>query len=238
MVKSQVLELRLGKVQAMAAGGRDSAIDKQLVESVVVNELGIVGDEQAESFHGGSERALLQYDCGHYDSLRREFPDVSGCLVPGGFGENIVAAGMNEETLCIGDVVMIGDVRAQISLPRAPCFKLNDRFGVADMAHYVQQHAVTGWFYRILDGGRIAVGDEIVVIKRPNPQWSIARVMHYLYIEPDNFAVAAELSVLPALGNEIARVFAKRVDSGQVENWQGRLYGSSRKPTDDNTASR
>lgn len=79
----------------------DTAFDKQPVEEVEVNELGIVGDHQVQPFHGGVERALLQYDSNRYNELKKIFSESSEFFVNGGYGENIVATGMNEHNMCI-----------------------------------------------------------------------------------------------------------------------------------------
>ncbi|MGF1680126.1 MOSC domain-containing protein [Photobacterium minamisatsumaniensis] len=226
---STVTEIRVGKVKPMfeeAFGGSlKTGIDKQPLDHVSVNVLGMNGDQQEESFHGGADRALLQYDSAHYTQLKTMFPQSAAHFVAGGFGENIVATGINEHTVCIGDIVKIGTVMAQVSQTRSPCFKLNARFELPGMAEYVQNYAMTGWFYRVLEAGEIHVGDSIEVVERPYPQWSIAKVMACLYHDTENKQAATELAQLPELGKEITQIFARRLATGKIENWAGRLTG-------------
>lgn len=224
-IAAQVQELRLGLPKKMFTKGILTAIDKAPVTTVDVDRNGIRGDQQAEPFHVTPDRALLQYNVDHYAKLQATFPASSGLFVAGGFGENIVAAGMNEHNLCIGDILQVGQVRVQVSQPRIPCFKLNHRFELPMLARHVQDHAMTGWFYRVLDEGEIRVGDRIDLIERIYPQWPVAKIMDHLYHQPYDCEIARELSVLPALGDDVTRIFKRRLTLNAIEDWSSRLEG-------------
>ena len=101
---SEVLEVRTGRPKPLGRSGITSAIDKRTRnEPVWIGELGLEGDEQAETvIHGGPYQAVLQYALHHYDTWRAEFPDIADRFEPGGFGENIVAGIFDETNLCIG----------------------------------------------------------------------------------------------------------------------------------------
>ncbi|MCW8329098.1 MOSC domain-containing protein [Photobacterium sp. SDRW27] len=218
-------EIRLGKIKKIFSV--HTGIDKLPVDTSHVTSNGLVGDEQAESFHGGEERAILQFDSEHYQSLGITFPHSSHLLVNGGFGENLVVAGMNEQNMCVGDIVKAGTAVLQITQPRQPCFKLNHRFNEPTMSRYSQDNCQTGWFYRVIKEGTINSGDTIKVTERPYPQWTIARVQHYLYIEPDNKEATEQLADIDVLGDEVKNVFRHRLDNNDVEDWNGRLSGSN-----------
>ena len=200
-----------------------SAIDKQPVAHCQVASEGMAGDEQAEPFHGGPDRALLQFDTKHYSALAARFPDAAERFVPGSFGENLVVAGMSEATMCIGDKVHVGSAVLEVAQPRLPCFKLNYQFREPELSRYVQDHGMGGWFYRVLEGGLIAAGDTIAVTERPHPEWTLARVQHYLNIELENRELMAELLLLEPLAKQIKKVFGKRLETGLIEDWSSRL---------------
>jgi len=218
---SNIIELRLGKIE----GQLDSltAINKHRVNQSQVNRLGLIQDEQAESFHGGQDRALLQHDKLHYKTLALRFPHSKHLFVAGGFGENLVVEGMNEHNLCIGDQFRIGSCLLEISQPRSPCFKLNTRFEEPSLARFVQENQQTGWFYRVLEEGAIQVNDEIHLIKRPHPKWTIAKVLHCLYIDTNDQDSCQELAVLAPLADETKEVFIDRLKTKTVEDWSSRL---------------
>ena len=214
-------ELRAGKV--VPCFTFQSAISKQPVDRCQVTAVGIVGDEQAEPFHGGPDRALLQFDTRHYASLAERFPESAKYFVAGSFGENLVAVGMSEANMCIGDRVQAGSTVLEVTQPRLPCFKLNYQFREPELSRYVQDHDMVGWFYRVLEAGEIAVGDTLCVIERPYPQWTLAKVQHYLNTELDNREMMAQLLLLEPLAEAIKKVFRKRLETGQVEDWSRRL---------------
>jgi len=217
-------ELRLGKIGKLLS--IDSAINKQVIDSSRVSFFGLAGDEQADKvFHGGKERAILQYDSAHYKQLSDQFPNSSHLLAVGSFGENLVATGMSERNICIGDIVEAGTVILQVTQPRQPCFKLNYRFNEPTISRFSQNNCKTGWFYRVLVEGTIKKGDTIKVTKRPYPHWTIAKVQHYLYIETDNLEATRQLSNLAPLANEVKNIFVRRLESNDVEDWGTRLSG-------------
>ena len=99
-------------------------------------------------------------DCAsHYPNWRDEFPAAASRFQPGGFGENLVLAHMNERNVCIGDIVSVGTdgLILQVSLPRQPCFKLNHRFQLKNFAPNTYKLSRTGWYYRVLQEGTIQV---------------------------------------------------------------------------------
>jgi MOSC domain-containing protein YiiM/ferredoxin-NADP reductase len=218
---SNVIELRLGKVEA-----RDdslTAINKYQVKQSVINDLGMVDDEQAESFHGGQDRALLQYNTQHYQTLAQRFPQSSALFVKGGFGENLVVEGMSETNICIGDLIRIGSCLLEVSQPRSPCFKLNTRFKENNLARFIQENQQTGWFYRVVESGQITDTDAIYLVSRPHPEWTLAKVLHHLYIDTNDQEATQALANLVPLANETKDVFITRLNTHTVEDWSGRL---------------
>lgn len=217
-------EIRIGSVAEIGHSGIRSAIDKRPLDKPVRIDLtGPVGDVHADRFHGGPEKAVLQYDSGHYAAWQAEFADVAAAFKPGAFGENFVGAGLSEATVCVGDYVRVGSALLQVSESRQPCFKLNHRLGQDGISRRSQESGRTGWFYRVLEPGEVAAGDAVTVVDRPLPDWPIARLQHYLYHATDDLDIARRLSELPHLSPGFRALFAKRVESGRVENWASRL---------------
>ncbi|MEK7853229.1 MAG: MOSC domain-containing protein, partial [Planctomycetota bacterium] len=63
----------------------------------------------------------------------------------------------------------------QISHPRQPCWKLEQRWGVKDFMAQVNKTGRTGWYLRVLQEGYVEAGNALVLVERPFPQWTIAR---------------------------------------------------------------
>ena len=191
---------------------------------------GLESDEHDLTFHGGVDKAVHQYYPGHYSSWAVEFPAARDAFQIGGFGENLVADGnMNERNVCIGDKIKVGKVLLQVSLPRQPCFKLNHRFGIKGFAPNTWKLSRTGWYYRVLKEGWMAVGDEMQLVERKYPRWTIERVQEYLHRDKSNLAKLEELEAIPEFGNECREAFKRLVgalrkdaESGkekEVERW-------------------
>jgi MOSC domain-containing protein YiiM len=152
-----------------------SAIWKAPVTGLVkVGRLGLEGDRVANTrIHGGPEQALLMYAASHYPLWEAELgPDG---LTPGAFGENLTVSTLTEESVCIGDVLDIGEARLQVSQPRQPCATLARRHQVRDMIKRVQRNGRSGWYLRVLREGELAPGDPIVQVNRPHPEWAVRR---------------------------------------------------------------
>ncbi|RSL42088.1 hypothetical protein CEP53_012388 [Fusarium sp. AF-6] len=184
-----------------------------------VGKLGLEGDEHDPTFHGGPDKAILGYCSSHYPAWQTSYPERKDRFVPGGFGENFVTAEMNERNVCIGDIISVGpEVLLQVSLPRQPCFKLNHRFSLKNFAPVTYQTSRTGWYYRVLHEGVVSVGDELRLVERQWPKWTVERVQEYLHRNTDNLEMNEELSTLEVLGQESRGQFMKRVARARRKN--------------------
>ena len=177
-MKSRIDQIFTGRVKLMLPDGEPSGIFKSAVDGPQhLGTNGLEGDEQADlRYHGGPEKALHQYPAEHYALLAQEWPQCASLLGPGVLGENISTRGMTEHDVCIGDVFGIGEARIQLSQPRSPCWKIDRRLKVDGASRFVEAAGVTGWYYRVLDEGRLCAGDEIVLLERPNPWLTL---VHY-----------------------------------------------------------
>ena len=46
-------------------------------------------------------------------------------LRPGAFGDNLTLSGLDLSSLCIGDILILPDLRLQVTAPRIPCRTLS-----------------------------------------------------------------------------------------------------------------
>ena len=224
ILNSTLIQVRTGGIGLVAQSGIKSGIGKSAcLGPVRIHRNGVEGDRQAESFHGGGDRAILQYAPANYDDWIRDLPNSAELLQIGSFGENLVATDMSERNVCVGDIMQIGTALLQVAQFRQPCFKLNHQFADNNMSRLTQKTGRTGWFYRVLGEGIVEAGDVITIIDRPQPEWTISRLQHYVYDASDDLDMAQVLANLPHLGEEIRGVFQKRIANNRVENWNLRL---------------
>jgi len=229
----------LGTVRAVLTGtalaytrpGSRSAIDKQPREGEVrVDASGLSGDEQGDRrVHGGPDKAVHCYAWTHYPQWRDDIAGSAAGLAllsqAGAFGENLsLDGGLDEHQACIGDRWRIGSAVFEISQGRQPCWKLNDRFGVADMAMRVQRSGRAGWYLRVLQTGAVQAGDRIWLLERPHPEWSVARLLQVIADRRCDAGVLREVLELP-LPTSWRKLFSRRLASGEVETWESRMEG-------------
>jgi MOSC domain-containing protein YiiM len=225
-----ITQLRTGKLKAFAGTDTLTGIFKEDKACARLSEHGLEGDEHGDPRnHGGPEKALHHYAADHYAWLQANLPSPAAerCQ-PGAFGENLVSEGITERQVCIGDVYRLGDALIEVSQPRQPCWRLNQYFGIPDMSYRLQNSLRTGWYYRVLQPGDIQVNDTLRLQDRPLPDWTLHRVLELLYKDTMNRKDLLTLSNLAGPSPNLRNLAIKRLDTGRVENWQGRLFGPAR----------
>lgn len=221
MSEGTIVSVRVGRVRERQRPKWDrgrshtwmSAFGKDEVEGRVhVGTLGLAGDEQADrAVHGGPQMAVLAYAAAHY-AMWREIPGLER-MGPGGFAENLTVDGLDETTVCIGDVYEAGGVTLQVSQPRGPCANISRWWDAPDMVRRATDSVRIGWYLRVLREGALGRGDVLRRTERPRPEYTVARVFRLRSgIEQDAAAVAAlvtcpELS--PGWRNHFAVIVAK-----------------------------
>lgn len=201
-----------------------SAIDKKPVAGPIYTDfLGLAGDEQGDHrFHGGVDKAVNFYPYEHYGFWRNRLGAMSLLDTPGAFGENLSTLGMTENDLCLGDKLRIGTTLMEISQIRQPCWKLNLRFGIREMASLVQHSLRTGFYCRVLEPGVLEAGNVIKLVVRPHPDWTLSRLSILLYQPPldvDLLEAALNLPLVPTN----RKLIENRLLSNRVEDWHGRI---------------
>ncbi|WP_459621295.1 MOSC domain-containing protein [Burkholderia sp. 3C] len=165
-----------GGITELGPEGHLTGIYKTRIADADVDLSGIRGDQQADRrVHGGPEKAVHQYAFENYSVLGRQFRDCEPLLLAGSVGENICAPGLTEASVCIGDVYQAGTAILQVSQPRRPCWKIDHRLGASGVTAFIARTGITGWYYRVLRPGKLAVGDGMDLIERPDPAFSIER---------------------------------------------------------------
>lgn len=221
-----ILAVLTGRVAPLGGRGAPSAIAKIPAQGpVAISRRGLAGDEQADPrFHGGPEKAVHHYALDHAAAWRAELPALPDLLErPGAFGENLSTSGLTERQVCVGDLWRAGGALLQVSQARQPCFKLNLRFSVPDMARRVQASGRTGWYYRVIEEGAVAAGDVLELVERPHPDWPLSRLLHHVYVDRLDPAALRAIAALAPLSPSWRTLAARRLASGAVEDWSRRL---------------
>ncbi|OHW40774.1 MULTISPECIES: MOSC domain-containing protein [unclassified Pseudomonas] len=218
--------LLTGRVQPFTRPGTQSAIDKQPQQGQLkVSTLGLHGDEQGDlRVHGGVEKAIHHYPLEHYARWADELGAHPLLTQPGAFGENFSTTGWSEHDVCLGDRIRVGTALLEVSQGRMPCWKLSDRFAVANLALRVQQSGRTGWYYRVLEEGVVSAGDSLQRVERPFAEWSLARLSAVLFDKQVETELLRECLALPLVPSW-RRTLERRLEKGMTEDWGPRLQG-------------
>ena len=156
------------------------------------------GNTQADTKnHGQLSQAVLLYAAAHYPLWRAE----SGLseIGPGGFGENFTVDGLTEEKACIGDIYAIGEAQIQVTGPRDPCWKIEQRWGIEGLTARVAETGRTGWFCRVVREGMVEPGMSVTLIERPYPEWTVALTNDFGHSRNKDVERAEALAACPLL---------------------------------------
>ena len=177
-----------------------TAIFKTAVDgSVELRRHNLDGDRQADlSVHGGPTKAVYLYPMQHYAYWEKELPD---CDLPwGSFGENFTTDGVDEETVFIGDQFRVGQATVVVTEPRMPCSKLMAKFGRVDMVKRFLKSQRSGFYFGVVEEGRVQAGDELERLSKHPDGLSVADVTRLYTSEKGNHALlqkAISVSALP-----------------------------------------
>ncbi len=218
MSQGLVVSIRTGRAREYPRPDWDQAPDRtwrsayrkdEVAGRVRVTALGLEGDEQVHrDVHGGPHMAVLAYAAAHYPRWRTE-PGLER-IGPGGFAENLTLDGLDERTVCVGDVYEAGEVALEVSQPRKPCAAIARVWDQPAMVQRVTETGRTGWFLRVTRAGVLAPGATLSRVARPHPDWTVERVFRlHLSKEADTGALRA-IAACDALSPEWRERFARR----------------------------
>lgn len=225
-LKVRVDALLTGCAKPYTRAGSFSGIDKHERSGCVqIGEPGLAGDEQGDPrFHGGPDKAVHHYAFEHYAQWQQDLGRLPLLQAPGAFGENISTRGLDEGNVCIGDRFALGSALLEVSQGRQPCWKLNDRFDVPDMARRVQNTGRTGWYYRVLQAGAATAGDLLELQTRPYPDWTLRRLNALLFERVLDAAALEPVLLLPLVPSWL-KLVEHRLQQCEIEDWSRRIDG-------------
>lgn len=193
-----------------------TGIFKQTVTGrVAVHQFNLAGDGQADRInHGGEHKAVYGFASDHYAFWQKQLGLTD--LPFGKFGENLTISDLDESRLSIGDRLRVGDSVLEITQPRVPCFKLGLIFGRDDMPRRFVENAATGIYFRVIETGSIAAGDEVSIAEPNSDQLSVQRLFRAYFDtslpEHDKTPVLQQALRIDALSDEWRDKLEKRLN--------------------------
>jgi ferredoxin-NADP reductase/MOSC domain-containing protein YiiM len=147
----------------------------------MVRRLNIEGDGQGDlSGHGGERRAVFVYQMDSYRYWQNHLGRND--FVYGQFGENFTVDGLSDREVCIGDRYRIGGALFEVTQPRVTCYRLGIRMNEPQMAALVVKHGRPGFYFRVLEEGKVEAGDEITRVASGAERMSVSEIDALLYM--------------------------------------------------------
>lgn len=140
----------------------------------------VKGDEVSDRrVHGGIYKACYLYASDDYSYWQNLYPNLDWDW--GMFGENLSIEGLDESKICIGDIYKLGTSIVQVTQPREPCYKLGVKFGTTKIIKQFIEHGCSGTYVRIIEKGKVAKDDTMILIERPKELITTAQFLELLY---------------------------------------------------------
>ena len=145
----------MGVIKAICISEEKGTLKKNIDERMLIESFGLENDA-----HAGSERqvSLLSYEIENAFFEKNELD-----LEAGVFGENLLVSGFDFKKMAIGTKLKCGDVVLEITQIGKECHtgcNIREKTGDCIMPR-------EGVFAKVVNGGKIKVGDEMSIVKRP-----------------------------------------------------------------------
>lgn len=215
----RVREVFIGKVEESSSSAEAWRLDGEYW----LGSDGLPGDELGRRRAAEADCALLHYPAEHYRHWRKRFPLHK--WRPAACGENLSSFGLVEADVCIGDVLRWGEVLLEVSQPSLPDYRLARRWNLPELPALLQGSGRCGWFYRVLRPGLIDTRTPLQLVQRHYPGLSVAQLLAWFVHQPLQRSALRQMQSCTALAAEWRRIAERRLASGELEDWQPRLYG-------------
>ena len=198
---ARLLSVNVGMPRDVAWQGKTvrTAVWKAPVQGRrMVRRLNIDGDGQGDlAGHGGEHRAVFVYQIESY----RYWENLLGRddLVLGRFGENFTVDGLSDREVCIGDRYRIGEALFEVTQPRVTCYRVGIRTNEPRMPALLVAHGRPGFYFRVLEEGHVAAGDEIVQVAAGPERLTVAEIDALLYTSAHPQGALERALRIPAL---------------------------------------
>jgi ferredoxin-NADP reductase/MOSC domain-containing protein YiiM len=181
---AQLLSVNVGLPRDIEWKGKSvyTAVWKDAVQGrCKVGRLNIDGDGQGDlQGHGGEHRAVLVYQIDSYRYWEKQLGRKD--FVFGQFGENFTVEGLPDDEVFIGDRYRIGSALFEVTQPRVTCYRVGIRMDEPRMAALLVEHHRPGFYFRVLEAGEVAAGDEIAKVSDGPEGMSVAEADALLYL--------------------------------------------------------
>lgn len=169
-----------GVAEFVARDGRPltTAIRKSPIANGLLETGGFRGDASAEPDHHTIDKALHLFADENYSVVEGRL----GVALPRPtFGENLIATGIREEQVYVGDYFEIGEAVICVTQPTERCKTVGRSVGIPKILKVLHELEICGFYARIVEPGWVADGDPLILRDRSQSTWSIKRLHHLMF---------------------------------------------------------
>ena len=178
----KIISINLGIEKEIQMGDKidRTGIYKFPVQNAVrVTKLGLEGDFiESKKHHGGPDQAVYIYGSADYTFWEKE---LGVEIQPGTFGENLTISELESGSFNIGDLLHIGDVTLEVTMPRIPCSTFAARMSDPAWVKKFRQAERPGFYCRVKREGVIKAGDAVALEKFQGETISIQQLYQDYY---------------------------------------------------------
>jgi MOSC domain-containing protein YiiM len=127
-------------------------------------------------------------------------------------GENLATPDIDEHDVHLGDVWQLGSALIQVCQPRNPCWKIDERFDADGMALFIDQHLLTGWYWRVLQPGVVQANDTLVLHEAASNAPTLHQAMTLWRAHPPEADALAVLAETPGIAKAWQDKIRQRVN--------------------------
>ena len=182
-------------------------------DPVYLQPRGLAGDQVADTNHHGSPgQAVCCHPLLHYEFWNNFYGLVTEetRLGPGSVGENWTLSQGTEEDFAVGDIFEVGEAVVQVSGPRYPCTKQERKLKLLNFYDQTKATLHTGFYLRVLTPGLVQAGDELRLVERPYPAFTVHQINKQAFQEIDE-AMAQQLLAIPELAAGWRKIIERKL---------------------------
>jgi len=214
---SKIISIQIGKIKTIpdetfkkkqwTTGSYKESVNGK----VSITTLGIIGDEVSDTIHhGGVHKAIFANSYENYPSWCKYLQKDT--LAFGALAENLTVSNIKEEDVYIGDIHQIGEVILEVTQPREPCWKISKKHDNKTFTKHIYITGRTGWYYRVIQEGKIQAGEDIVLLKRISNSVNILEANLALHHPKEYSSTVEYLLALEVLGEPFKKSLKKKVE--------------------------
>ena len=188
----------------VASDGRPltSAIRKSPAVDGFLGTDGFRGDASAEADHHTADKTVHLFADENYKLVEMRL----GLALPRpAFGENLIATGMREEDVYVGDHFQVGGAVICVTQPTERCKTIGRSLGIPKILKVMHELEVCGFYARVVEPGRVEAGDPVKLRERPQSSWSIKRLHQLMFHGLADQQLVAQAMAVAQLSSEWKR---------------------------------